>query len=134
MLVSIMWLLLQWAVIGCFYIVPVGKIFGMFSMTHFIFFGMLFNNIHMWSATDVRYEQGAWLRVYGVPVHAWNDAFFKLCVMNVGRFVRTDECTVDKARLDFARVLISTSQLEILNMTSDFIIDGSLYNINLVEE
>jgi len=33
---------------------------------------------------------GAWLRVYGVPVHAWNDAFFKLCFMGAGRFVRVD--------------------------------------------
>jgi len=60
--------------------------------------------------------------------------FFKLCAMNVGRFVRAYECIVDRARLDFARIFISTSQLEILNTTSDFIIDGSLYSIKLVEE
>jgi hypothetical protein len=98
------------------------------------FFGMLFSNIHMWSVEDVKYERGAWLRVYGVPVHAWNDAFLKLIVMDVGRFVKADECTVDKARLDFARVLISTPQLEILNTTSDVLIDGSLYSIKMVEE
>ena len=98
------------------------------------FFGMLFSNIHMWSVSDVRYEWGAWLRVYGVPVHAWNDAFFKLCVTGVGRFVRTDECTTDKARLDFAHILISTSQLEILNTSSDILIDGSLYSFKMVEE
>jgi len=43
------------------------------------FFGMLFSNIHKWSAADVKYERGAWLRVYGVPVHAWNNVFSK-CV------------------------------------------------------
>jgi len=36
--------------------------------------------------------------------------------------------------LDFARVLISTSSLEILNTSLDFIIDGSLYSIKMVEE
>jgi len=98
------------------------------------FFGMLFNNIHMWSVEDVKYERGAWVRVYGVPIHAWNVEFFKLCVMDVGRFVRADECTVDKSRIDFARILISTSNLEIVNKSSNFMIDGSLYNIKLVEE
>jgi hypothetical protein len=98
------------------------------------FFGMIFNNIHRWSVTDIRYERGAWLRVYGAPAHAWNEDFFRLCVMETGRFIRTDECTVDKARMDFARILISTSHLEIVNKTSEFSIDGCLYVIKLVEE
>jgi len=54
--------------------------------------------------------------------------------MDVGRFVRTDDITVDKTRLDFACILISTPQIEILNMSSDFITDGSLYSIKMVEE
>jgi len=55
-------------------------------------------------------------------------------VVNVGRYVRADECTVDKAMMDFARILISTTQVEILNTSYDFIIDGSMYSIKLVEE
>jgi len=81
---------------------------------------MLFYNLHKWSMEDVQYERGAWLRIYGVPVQAWNVAFYKLCVMDIGRFVRVDECTEDKARLDFARVLISTPQIEIVNTTAEF--------------
>ena len=98
------------------------------------FFGMLFNNIHMWSVEDIKYERGAWVRVYRVPIHAWNVEFFKLCVMDVGRYVRADECTVDKARIDFARILISTSSLEIVNKSLNIIVDGSMYSIKLVEE
>jgi len=98
------------------------------------FFGVLFSNIHKWSVTDVKYERGAWVRVYGVPAHAWNEDFFKLCVMNSGRFIRADECTVEKARLDFARILVSTTQLKIVNTTSEFSIDGHVYVIKLVEE
>jgi len=74
------------------------------------------------------------VRAYGVPVHAWNDDFFKLCVMGAGRFIRSDECTVDKARLDFARILISTHLIEIVNSTADIVIDGCTYGIKLVEE
>jgi hypothetical protein len=74
------------------------------------------------------------LCAYGVPVHAWYDVFFKLCVFGIGRFIHADECTIDKAQLDFARILISTSQIEIVNMSSEFLIDGSKYVIKLVEE
>jgi len=74
------------------------------------------------------------VRAYGIPVHAWNEAFFRLCVSENGRFTHADECTVDKAHLDFARILVSTTQLEILNTSSKFVIDGRRYVIKLVEE
>ena len=45
------------------------------------FFGMLFYKLHKWSMADVQYERGAWLRIYGVPVQAWNVAFFKLWIL-----------------------------------------------------
>jgi len=98
------------------------------------FFGMLFSNIQNWSPSEVRYERGAWLRIYGVPVHAWNEDFFKLCVSGLGRFILADACTVDKARLDFARILLSTPQIEIVNKSAEFIIHDRKYVIKLVEE
>ena len=84
------------------------------------FFSMLFTNVDKWSAKDIPYERGAWLRVYGVAIHVWNDYFFKLCVSGVGRFMHVDKCTVDKARLDFARVLVTTPQIEIIKMATEF--------------
>lgn len=98
------------------------------------FFGMLFSDLHQWSAGDVIYERGAWLRVYGTPIHAWNINFFKVCVKDCGRFLNVDECTSDRGRLDFARVLISTSSVDVLNLTTELLIDGHVYAIKLVEE
>jgi len=98
------------------------------------FFSMLFSDIHKWTKHDEIYERGAWLRVYGTPIHTWNEVFFKLCVADCGRFIRSDECTVDKARLDFARILISTTFLEVVNVTSEFLVDDCKYSIKLVEE
>jgi len=54
--------------------------------------------------------------------------------MDIGRFVCVDECTEDKAQLDFPRVLITTTQLEIVNTTSEFFIDGNKYILKMVEE
>jgi len=88
------------------------------------FFRMLCSNFQRWTSKEFQYERGAWLRVYGIPIHAWNDAFFKLRVLSVGRFIHVDECTTDKARLDFARILESTPNIEIINQTSEFLIDG----------
>lgn len=98
------------------------------------FFGMLFYNLHKWSLEEAHYERGAWLRIYGVPVQAWNVSFFKLCVMDIGRFVRVDDCTDDKARLDFARVLITTPQLDIVNAALEFFIDSINHSVKMVEE
>ena len=59
------------------------------------FFSLLFSAVHHWTSTDTKYERGAWVCVYGTPIHAWNTNFFKLCVSECGRFVRTVECTLD---------------------------------------
>ena len=45
-----------------------------------------------------------------------------------------DDFTVDKARLDFARILVSTHRVEIVNKTSEILIDGCKYVIMIVEE
>ena len=98
------------------------------------FFSMLFSSAIQWSVEVVRYERGDWLRVFGTPVHAWNENFFRLCVSGIGRFIHTDKNTTAKTRLDFARVLVSTSDLEFVNKTTNCVIDGRTYTIKLVEE
>jgi hypothetical protein len=40
---------------------------------------------------------------YGVPLHAWNIEFFKLCVLDCGRLLRVDDMTLDRDRFDYAR-------------------------------
>jgi len=95
---------------------------------------MHFGDIQKWSPSEVKYERGASLRIYGVPINAWNDAFFRMYVSSFGRFLHANECTVDKARLEFARILISTTILEIVNSSVDFFIDGCKYVIKVVEE
>ena len=98
------------------------------------FFSLLFSKVQKWTSTEVCYERGAWVRLYGTPAHAWNLNFFKMCVLNFGRFVRTDECTVDRGRIDYARILITTTSLEVLNMHQDVLIDGCKHSIKFLEE
>jgi len=60
--------------------------------------------------------------------------FFKLCVSECGKFVRVDDCTLDRGRIDYACVLITSTSLEVLNLTTNVLVDGSMFSIKLVEE
>jgi hypothetical protein len=98
------------------------------------FFSLLFSDFHQWLSEDSNYERGAWVRVYGIPLHAWNISFFKLCTSGCGRFVRADDCTLDKGRIDYARILLSTKSLEVLNENVELFVDGRKCFIKIVEE
>ncbi|GAU39751.1 hypothetical protein TSUD_219940 [Trifolium subterraneum] len=80
------------------------------------------------------YQRGAWVRVYRVPVHAWKVNFLKLCVFECGGFLHADSCSVDRDRLDFARVLIATPELDIIKRVENILVDGSLVEIKVVEQ
>ncbi|GAU30310.1 hypothetical protein TSUD_211670 [Trifolium subterraneum] len=98
------------------------------------FFKLVFSNWTRWKTDVLSYQRGAWVRLYGVPLHAWNVNFFKLCVLDCGRFLRADSCSADKDRLDFAQVLIATSDLDIVNRVERILVDGSKVEIKIVEE
>jgi hypothetical protein len=55
-------------------------------------------------------------------------------VLNCGRFVRADSCSAGKDRLDFARVLIATSNLDIVTRIERVLVDGIQVDIKIVEE
>ena len=98
------------------------------------FFAHLFTNIVRWEKNVVPFQRGAWLRLYGIPLHAWNESFFKLCLLDVGRFMRADSCTVEKERFDYARILVATSSVEIINCSEKLLIDGVMVTMKVLEE
>ncbi|GAU48515.1 hypothetical protein TSUD_244350 [Trifolium subterraneum] len=98
------------------------------------FFKLVFSNWTRWDKVVQPYHRGAWVRLYGIPLHAWDEQFFKLCVYDCGRFLRTDNCSADRDRLDFARVLLATPQLDIINRVEKVLVDGMLVEIKIVEE
>ena len=74
------------------------------------------------------------MRIYGVPLHAWNIDFFKLCVFDCGRLLKIDDITMDRDRCDYARILLSTSSLEIINRKACIMVDGVLFDFQIIEE
>jgi len=45
-----------------------------------------------------------------------------------------DNCTLSKERFDYARVLLATSSLEVLNLTDKILVDGVLVELKIIEE
>jgi len=84
------------------------------------FFAMLFSNILRWDCLVFRYTLG--MRI------------FSNSVLDCGRFLWTDNSTLDKFRFDYARVLIATSSLEVVNCVENIIIGGEIVEIKIVEE
>ncbi|PNX65331.1 hypothetical protein L195_g062544, partial [Trifolium pratense] len=50
-----------------------------------------FKKIRPWNAKEIDMERLVWLRVYGIPAHAWNDAFFTLISKPWGHFINADD-------------------------------------------
>jgi len=98
------------------------------------FFEHFFSNFVRWDKNIFPFQRGAWLRIYGIPIHAWNESFFKLCILDCVRFLRTDECSVEKERFDYARVLVATTSYEILNCSEEVLIDGEVVTVKIIEE
>jgi hypothetical protein len=98
------------------------------------FFDMIFSHWERWDRQATPFQWGAWVRLYGIPLHAWNEKFFKLCVFDRGRFLRADIYTVEKDRLKFARVLIATSSLEVVKRVERLLVDDVLVDVQVIEE
>jgi hypothetical protein len=56
------------------------------------------------------------VRFYGVPLHAWNGIFFLELASTQCRLLKTDDVTINKDIMDFAHLLIATSELKELNV------------------
>ncbi|XVF62071.1 hypothetical protein PTKIN_Ptkin08bG0187600 [Pterospermum kingtungense] len=54
--------------------------------------------------SDRRYD--VWVQVEGIPLHCWNRSFFRSLSDMWGEFIRADDPTLFKNRLDVARLLI----------------------------
>lgn len=67
-----------------------------------------FDEVRSWSPREIDNERLVWLRVFGVPAHAWSTDFFAYLVSGIGEFVSVDDNTSKKTSMDVARVLYKT--------------------------
>lgn len=60
-----------------------------------------------WKEDDVSWKRLIWISWYNIPIFAWNERFFATTILKFGAFVKMDEFSVNKSRLDKAKVLLS---------------------------
>lgn len=50
------------------------------------------------------------------------------------RFLKTDNCSLNRERFDYAIVLIATSSLEVIDTSEKIIVDGLIVDIKIIGE
>src|SRR3954470_4998481 len=75
-----------------------------------------------------------WIRVYGVPFHAWSNDFFDSLASRLGSFICLDENTMSGTNMDIARFMIRVNSGFILPETLEVAIDGVHFNLILRED
>ncbi|WJX17882.1 hypothetical protein P8452_07743 [Trifolium repens] len=98
------------------------------------FFNHWFVKIKEWSPKEVSSDRAIWIRLYGVPVHAWRENFFKKMLELTGEVIVMDDDTINKRRFDYARVLIRTSALSFINQLEKVKIDEDVFVVRMLEE
>jgi hypothetical protein len=98
------------------------------------FFNHWFVKIKEWNPKETSSDRSIWIRVYGVPVHAWRENFFKKILECTGEVIVLDDDTLNKRRFDYARVLVRTSALSFINQVEKVKIDEDFFVVRMLEE
>jgi hypothetical protein len=93
-----------------------------------------FSEIRPWSPDEIDNERTIWLRIYGIPSHAWNDNFFAQVVNPWGTLIRADDGTMKKTTLDVARLMIRSSCQQVVDDFIDVKINGKIFHLRVLED
>lgn len=93
-----------------------------------------FDCIKMWESLDIDRERFAWIRIYGVPFHVWGEQFFRMLAESWGLFVKSDEGTSLKSRMDVARVCIKTKRMDRVDDTIKVQIESFVFPMRIMKE
>lgn len=97
-------------------------------------FARLFEELRPWDNKTVSRERFLWLKIQGLPVQAWEEVSFRTIAGMMGTYIRMDDDTTKKMRLDIARILISASSPETIFRNMTVKIDQHLFNIRISED
>ncbi|XP_058740820.1 uncharacterized protein LOC131613142 [Vicia villosa] len=93
-----------------------------------------FRTIKPWQQGAVDAERVTWIRVHGVPCHAWNIDFFEALANSFGCFVNMDENYKEGKNMDIARILIRVPLCFSLAERISVAIDGEIFSLALRED
>jgi hypothetical protein len=109
--------------------VPVGS-----PVNSITWWGDLLEDIRAWTPNLVCSRRKLWVRLYGIPLHAWGIKTFKAIASRCGEFITVDAGTMNRNRFDVARVQLDTRLLGYIDFVIKIRIQGALYKVRVVEE
>jgi hypothetical protein len=83
----------------------------------------MFKSVKSWNPKLVAESRVVWIEVPGVPPHVWD-----------GVFIDFDEDTIERKRLDVARVQVSTMRRGFIDEVLSIKVMGALFKLWVVEE
>ncbi|GKV45597.1 hypothetical protein SLEP1_g52662 [Rubroshorea leprosula] len=93
-----------------------------------------FDRIKFWTPSDIAEERFVWVRIQGLPIHAWSEESLSTIGNHVGNLVSIDEYTLSKECLDAARILVSTKSKLAINEEFILKVKNNSFHIAVVEE
>ncbi|KAK2410383.1 zinc finger CCCH domain-containing protein [Trifolium repens] len=67
-----------------------------------------FKEVKPWTPSSFVDRRDTWVKVRGIPLHAWGESLFKLIGGKYGEFLDFDEAIASRSKLDVARIKIAT--------------------------
>ncbi|MCH79400.1 DUF4283 domain protein, partial [Trifolium medium] len=93
-----------------------------------------FKEVKPWSPSNFVDRRVTWVKVFGIPLHVWGESLFKAIGGKYGEFFDFDESTTSRAKLDVARIKISTSFRGCIDDPVKIQALGSVFTIWIVED
>ena len=93
-----------------------------------------FDDIAPWKESTKARESFVWVLLEEVPLQVWHPKFFQFLGNSWGQFVCLDECTVNRFRLDVARMLIKVESSLHIPSSVSVAVGGSTHRIIVAVE
>jgi len=84
----------------------------------------MFTKVTLWVPQKFPFRRHVWVKVWGIPIHVWDEHLFKKIGNLFGDFVDFDEETIARKRLDFSRIKVSTEKMVLINDVVELVVVG----------
>jgi len=99
-----------------------------------MWWSLMFKRVRRWYPNMVEASRVVWLSVYGIPLHVWDEPFFKKLCSLFGRFDDFDEETIGRKSFEVARIRVSTARKAIIDEEVKIRMMGAEFVLWVVED
>ena len=76
--------------------------------------------------------RSVWMKVLGIHIHVWDEAFFKKLGALFGNFLDFDDDTISRKRFDVARIHVLTDIMGLIDEMVKLVVVGAQFKVWVV--